>query len=185
MPNLNVGLGLAMVISSSAQAYTPINTYICGVWDVLINMEQEGLLGQGTCDDIVYGCLDWGNDIVSCEDIAYNHCTELIGYDTTAASAAKNIFDIGYEQQQVCDQGCNAGEYITEEAYCMPCDSGQHSTGYETECHDCPSHTSGVVYSVGNNGNERDCYVPSSASWSFSDSAGSGTARFTSDCYYY
>ena len=146
-------------------------------------MEQEGLLGRGTCDDIIYGCLDWGNDIVSCEEIANEHCTSLVLHDT-AASAAKDLFDIDYSEQEVCDQGCSAGEYITEEAHCMPCDSGQYSSGFDTECYDCPTHTSGVVYSVMNNGNERDCYVPSSASWSFSDSAGSGTAKFTSDCHY-
>ena len=182
MPNLIVGLSLAIGITTSARAWTDINTWKCGVWDVLINMEQEGLFRGGTCDDLIYGCLDWGNEIVSCEDVAYDHCSSLLRYDN-AQSAAKNVFDIDYKTPAICDQGCEIGEYITEESSCLPCESGMYGNGFT--CSECPAHQSGIVESAISDGDIHDCYVPSTATWSFSDTAGSGTARFTTDCHYF
>lgn len=52
-------------------------------------------------------------------------------------------------------------------------------------CIRCPS--SGGVYGTTvdhNTGGITSCYIPSSTSISFSDSTGSGTYNFQSDCYY-
>lgn len=67
-----------------------------------------------------------------------------------------------------CFQNCAANKYLNDSGTCV----------------DCPSHNGIAGRSNANSLSITDCYIPSTSSWSFSDSTGSGTTNFNSNCYY-
>lgn len=66
-----------------------------------------------------------------------------------------------------CTKDCSANYYLSNSA-CTP----------------CPSYNNIAGLSATNSERITDCYIPSTSSWNFSDSTGSGTAHFKSNCYY-
>ena len=79
---------------------------------------------------------------------------------------------------------CNAGYFLSGN-YCNACAAGTYkpSSGTGTSCTTCPPGKT-VGKSATASTDKTDCYIPSTAKWSFSDSTGSGTESYTSDCYY-
>lgn len=90
-----------------------------------------------------------------------------------------------------CDAGtvytsCNAGYYLSSST-CLACNKGTYksNSGTATSCTTCPS-SGGIAGTTAGTASDSitDCYLPSGATRSFSDSTGSGTETITSNCYY-
>ncbi len=79
---------------------------------------------------------------------------------------------------------CRAGYYLSNSS-CIACNIGTYGGGgTSTSCTPCPKHN-GVSGTTPNTGSQVSTLcVIYSGSWSFSDSIGSGTERFTGACYY-
>ncbi len=109
-------------------------------------------------------------------DVDCPSCSNCIS-DTTWSSAGT-----GYEKK--VSRTCNCGTCTSSTSYrCAAGYYGSSSNG-TSGCSRCPS--SGGVYGTSAAGSTAitSCYLPSGTTVSFSDSIGSGTAKYTSNCYY-
>lgn len=80
---------------------------------------------------------------------------------------------------------CNAGYYLSSGS-CVACAKGYYKSSAGTAaCTRCPS-SNGIYGTTAATGTTSvvSCYIPSGATYTFSDSTGSGTATITSNCYY-
>lgn len=73
----------------------------------------------------------------------------------------------------------------------LSCNSGYYTTSEMRTCTRCPyvtTSTGAKYYGLTASGAGlrliKDCYIPSTVVMSFSDSTGSGTRQFKSNCYY-
>lgn len=117
-----------------------------------------GTVSYTTCQSVCAECADCTSD--------------------TAWSAA------GTGYQKKVTRTCNCG--TCNEATSYRCAAGYYgsSSNGTSGCTRCPS--SGGVYGTSAAGSTAitSCYMPSGTSVSFSDVTGSGTAKYTSNCYY-
>ncbi|MBQ8042417.1 MAG: hypothetical protein IJ273_03720 [Alphaproteobacteria bacterium] len=210
MPNLNVGLGLAMCCVSTASAYlqvsagSAVGTYCYSDWEypgdlLVVACECDGKgytvddcstsAPDGTCylgssGGVDYYC-DWGGES------ACSFCNCSSGYSEWSSPNSSGVVTRTYEEvddseyyycniSQQTQYGCAAGYFKT---------SGSSSYSGTVYCTTCPAHntTSGWVYGNTSTGNRSDataCWLPAGTASSFSDTKGSGTEKFTSTCYY-
>ena len=123
--------------------------------------------------------------------LATNHnCTNISSvYECVCAgcsdcsSTSWTSAGTGKETRIYAQCNCNTCQKSTQ----YRCAAGYYrssGSGSSTVCTRCPS--SGGVYGTSAAGSTAitSCYLPSGTTVSFSDSAGSGTAKYTSDCYY-
>ncbi|MBQ8368067.1 MAG: hypothetical protein IJX43_03355 [Alphaproteobacteria bacterium] len=80
---------------------------------------------------------------------------------------------------------CKSGYYMSGTT-CTKCISGTYGGGgTSTSCSTCPDHN-GLLVATSSAGSSSitNCYIPSSSKMFFSDTTGSGTEKFSSNCYY-
>lgn len=110
-------------------------------------------------------------------------------------SAWKTSSVEGYEEQTTVL--CNTYTDTTySNYYCSGSVKGRCAKGYYgvakvapySGCTQCPEHNEsgehGTTASAGNTNTITSCYIPSTVTWSFSDTTGSGIIRCASDAYY-
>lgn len=79
---------------------------------------------------------------------------------------------------------CFAGYYLSGTS-CVACAKGTYKSSSGTDaCSDCPDGNAAATTASTGSTSATSCYVPSSSTWSFSDTTGSGSERYTSNCYY-
>ena len=127
------------------------------------------------------------SDNVTC---SVNHSTEYrcaTGYYGTATSSSAGC--TACPANATCVGGnnstfvCNAG-YIKNSSSCGACMAGNYCPG-DNSMYSCKTNTNNTdATSAAKSDAITDCYVPASASWLFSDTVGSGTEQFSSNCYY-
>ncbi|MBQ8367756.1 MAG: hypothetical protein IJX43_01710 [Alphaproteobacteria bacterium] len=213
MPNLNVGLSLAMCCINTASAYLMVSAGSSpGSW-CYSDCTTEGMgcmiVVSCNCDDGVsvmddcstsdsyYTCYlgssggvdyycDYGNES------ACSLCGCIDGYITDwTSTSTTGVVQRTYQSLDDDYDSCYASthsHYGCAEGYYMSSGSSTLLTAM-LSCARCPSFqtTSGTVYgntSEGNRSSATACYLSSGTTSSFSDTIGSGTQKFTSTCYY-
>ena len=79
---------------------------------------------------------------------------------------------------------CKSGYYMSGTT-CTKCTSGTYGGGgTSTSCSTCPDHNGLMATSSAGSSSITNCYIPSSSKMLFSDTTGSGTEQFSSNCYY-
>ncbi len=121
--------------------------------------------------------------MMGCGTSNYYYCkSNCTGCTNCTSDTSWSSVGTGYEKKvtRTCD--CNTCNSST----LYRCAAGYYgsSTNGTSGCTRCPS--SGGVYGTSAAGSTAitSCYLPSGTTVSFSDSTGSGTAKYTSDCYY-
>ncbi len=117
------------------------------------------------------GTTKWYTCVQDC--VGCTNCTS----DTSWSSAGT-----GYEKKVTRTCNCNTCNSLTS----YRCAAGYYgsSTNGTSGCSKCTSHNSVAANSSAGSTARTSCYISSSSSWSFSDTKGSGTEKFTSNCYY-
>lgn len=213
MPNLNVGLVLAMCginnataaaclaqactsqtiyaaqgmrcATSSTNCYGDYKVLTCNSCNSGYTRTKQTTAVSG-CDNTVtfYTCIS------NSSDGGDNSCN---GTCTDCNSTSWTSVTTGYQQQTTAT--CNTNTCVCSKSTSYRCASGyyktanilcQFGTSNCTGCSPCPTHSaSGVSGSSGAGTTAATgCYITTATSWTFSDSAGSGTERFGSTCYY-
>lgn len=122
----------------------------------------------------------------TCDTIySYDICTKACdGTCSDCTSGSWTDGNTGYQQRT--KKTCNTSTCVCFSSTEYRCASGYYgsSSNGTSGCTRCPS--SGGVYGTSAAGSTAitSCYLPSGTTVSFSDSTGSGTATYTSDCYY-
>ena len=211
MPNLNVGLTLALGGVNSAMAYLQVSAGSAVGTYCYSDCTWAGCLVVVACDCT----LDMGATLDSCSNDDNYSCTlgtsGGVSYfcDTSGESACSFC---GCSSRYLTDWGSpNSSGVVTRTyetvddssyEYCTfttqthyGCTAGYYKTSGAASyagtiyCGKCPSHqtTSGTVYGNTSNGNRSDrtaCWLPAGTTSNFSDGSGSGTQSFESTCYY-
>ena len=115
----------------------------------------------------------------------YDMCTKACdGTCSNCTSGSWTAGNTGYQQRT--KKTCNTSTCVCSSSTEYRCASGYYgsSSNGTSGCTRCPS--SGGVYGTSAAGSTAitSCYLPSGTTVSFSDSTGSGTAKYTSNCYY-
>ncbi len=140
-------------------------------------VDDEGYTYFNTCKDgdieancykSCSGTVCSGNDTASCPSNAT--CT----YNTS----------FSYEGQQYYGGSCNAGAAGKCPVSSITCAANYYLSG--SSCVRCPQHSSSGAYGSSSAGSvtPTSCYIGTGTSWTFSDTKGSGSQKFTSTCYY-
>ena len=115
----------------------------------------------------------------------YDMCTKSCdGTCSDCTSGSWTAGNTGYQQRT--KKTCNTSTCVCSSSTEYRCASGYYgsSSNGTSGCTRCPS--SGGVYgtSVAGSTAITSCYLPSGTTVSFSDSTGSGTAKYTANCFY-
>ncbi|MBP3340194.1 MAG: hypothetical protein J6L47_00825 [Alphaproteobacteria bacterium] len=210
MPNLNVGLGLALCCVNTASAYlqvsagSAVGTYCYSDWeypgDLLViacecdakgytvddcsTSEPDGTCYLGSSGGVDYYC-DWGGESACSFCNCDSGCSEWSSPDSSGivTRTCEDVDDSVYYYCNISQQteyGCGSSRYKVS--------GGSTATSWVT-CSWCPTFksASGNIYgntSTGNRSAVTACWLPAGTASNFSDTKGSGTEKFTSTCYY-
>lgn len=123
------------------------------------------------------------------EENCYKACSGTVcsGNDTSACpSNATCTYDTSYSYsgEQYYGGSCNAVAAGKCPVSSFSCSGGYYKSG--SSCSRCPQHSTSGYYGESSSGSTANtsCYILSNYVWDFSDTKGSGSARFTNTCYY-
>ena len=115
----------------------------------------------------------------------YTYSNTCSGNNTSACpSNATCSYNTSYKYSG----NCYYGESCATSGKCpvssFSCSGGYYKSG--SSCSRCPQHSSSGTYGSSSSGStsSTSCYIGTGTSWSFSDTKGSGNAKFSSTCYY-
>ncbi|MBQ8729036.1 MAG: hypothetical protein IJY77_01950, partial [Alphaproteobacteria bacterium] len=120
------------------------------------------------------------------EDACYYTYSNTCSGNTT--SACPSNATCSYNTSYTYSGNCYYGESCATSGKCpvssFSCSGGYYKSG--SSCSRCPQHSSSGTYGSSSSGStsSTSCYIGTGTSWSFSDTIGSGNAKFSSTCYY-
>ena len=118
-----------------------------------------------------------------CGNANYYYCSQnCTGCSNCTSDTSWSSAGTGYEKKVTRTCNCNTCNSSTS----YRCAAGYYgsSTNGTSGCSKCTSHNSVAANSSAGSTAQTSCYISSSSSWSFSDTTGSGSAKFGSNCYY-
>ena len=201
MPNLNVGLGLVLGIVVDANAVTTIcNASVCdstdsGYSDITRPTNCYNDFKSATCygDSRVLSCMSCPTGYTRTSKTVTIPCSggtttwytcvqDCTGCSNCTSDTSWSSAGTGYEKKVTRTCNCNTCNSSTS----YRCAAGYYgsSTNGTSGCSKCTSHNSVSANSSAGSTAQTSCYISSSSSWSFSDTTGSGSAKFASNCYY-
>ena len=206
MPNLNVGLVVAFGVAMDANAIGACNQLVCDVTDSQYNnITSPNNCGMGTIIDnnLVTATCYAESRILSCANCPtgyskkantvaipcsggkttwYTCVQDCTGCSDCTSDTSWSSAGTGYEKKVTRTCNCNTCNSSTS----YRCAAGYYgsSTNGTSGCSKCTSHNSVSANSSAGSTAQTSCYISSSSSWSFSDTTGSGSAKFASNCYY-
>ena len=220
MPNLNVGLSLALGGISSAHALACL---------------ASACTGSEPATNLVRNCLTQNNTkcyngylVSTCDECESGYTRTAYTQTVSGCSNSITFYDCvssssgGDEEDDDCDGTCTdctsdtlwstpaTGYQVkvtrtcnTSTCTCTENASTRCATGYYASaavsclmgltgtytcrgCSRCPQHSDSGQYGyiAAGTASITSCYIGTGVSWSFSDTTGSGTTKFSSTCYY-
>ena len=212
MPNLNVGLSLAVFCVTNAPA-SGIDCEICKTTMARLSEVCPWSFGPSFCDEDTFlntldripslfpesvqervweiideyrfvfyeiystGDVQDGNEICILTALCERSCPDCDSVDWASSGT-------GYEKRILAN--CNGETGVCTKTTEYRCAAGYYgsSTNGTSGCSECTPHSNVNADSSPGSTVQTLCFIPSAMQWNFSDTAGSGTARFETDCYY-
>ena len=121
--------------------------------------------------------------MMGCGSTYYYYCEQdCTGCSDCTSDTSWSSAGTGYDKKVTRTCNCNTCNSSTS----YRCAAGYYgsSSNGTSGCSKCTSHNSVSANSSAGSTAQTSCYISSSSSWSFSDTTGSGSAKFASNCYY-